>query len=221
MCGRFTLAVEPEELQEEFQIPEIPAEWQPRYNIAPTQPVAAILNSKKRNIEFLRWGLIPGWAKDISIGVRMINARAETITEKPSFRSAFARRRCLILANGYFEWKKNSKNRSTPYWFSLKNKKPFAFAGLWERYQNSLGDEVKSCTIITCEANEISIPIHDRMPVILPTEKYWAWLNEEDPKILKTLLVPSPSGFLVLNQVGHIVNNVQIDTPECILPVAA
>ena len=177
MCGRFTLAIEPEELQSEFQIPDLPAEWHQRYNIAPTQPVAVILDAKLRQIEFLHWGLVPSWAKDMSIGNRMINARAESLTEKPSFHSAFAKRRCLILADGYFEWRKNSKGPSIPYRFTLKNRAPFAIAGLWENWQKPEAGELKSCKIITCAANEIVLPIHDRMPVILPREKYWSWLE--------------------------------------------
>ena len=221
MCGRFTLAIEPEELQAEFQIPDLPAEWHQRYNIAPTQPVAAILDARQRQIEFLRWGLIPSWAKDISIGARMINAREESLAEKPSFRSAFAKRRCLIVTDGYFEWKKDTKGPSTPYRFTLKNNKPFAFAGLWESWRNPEGGELKSCTIITCAANEMALSIHNRMPVILPREKYWGWLEETDPEVLKSFLIPYPSKFMIASQVGRIVNNALIDTPECILPVAA
>ncbi len=220
MCGRFTLAIEPEELQSEFQIPDMAAEWHQRYNIAPTQPVTAILDSQKRNIEFLHWGLIPSWAKDMSIGTRLINARAESLTEKPSFRSAFASRRCLILTDGYFEWKKNPKGPSTPYRFTLKSGKPFAFAGLWESWRNPKGGELRSCTIITCAANEIEIPIHDRMPVILSREKYWLWLDKSTTEELKSFLVPFPSELMQAAQVGRVVNNAQIDTPECILPIA-
>jgi putative SOS response-associated peptidase YedK len=220
MCGRFTLAIEPEELQAEFQIPDLPAEWRQRYNIAPTQPVAVILDPVKRNIEFLHWGLVPGWAKDVSIGTRLINARAESLTEKPSFRTAFAKRRCLILTDGYFEWKKNPKGPSTPYWFTLKSEKPFAFAGLWETWRNPEGSELKSCTIITCAPNEIAIPVHDRMPVMLPREKYWLWLNETNPEVLKSFLVPFPSELMKATQVGRVVNSAQMDSPECILPEA-
>jgi putative SOS response-associated peptidase YedK len=221
MCGRFTLAIEPEELQAEFQIPALPAEWHPRYNIAPTQPVAVIIDSEQKQIEFLHWGLVPSWAKDISIGTRMINARAENLMEKPSFRTAFAKRRCLILTDGYYEWKKNAKGPSTPYRFTLKNHKPFAFAGLWESWRNPEGDELKSCTIITCAANQMAAPIHDRMPVMLPSEKYWSWLAQTDPEQLKSFLVPFPTEFMGAIQVGRLVNNAQIDNPECILPVGA
>lgn len=220
MCGRFTLAIEPEELQSEFQIPDLPAEWRQRYNIAPTQPVAAILDAKSRRVEFLHWGLVPSWAKDINIGARLINARAESITEKPSFRTAFSKRRCLILTDGYFEWKKNPKGSSTPFRFTLKTGKPFAFAGLWETWRKPDGEDLRSCTIITCAANEMALPIHDRMPVMLSRDKYWPWLESSDPKELKSFLVPFPSGFMQASQVGRIVNNAQIDSPECILPIA-
>jgi len=219
MCGRFTLAIEPEELQAEFQIPDLPAEWHQRYNIAPTQSVAAILDANQRDIEFLHWGLVPSWAKYMSVGIRMINARAESLTEKPSFRSAFSKRRCLILTDGYYEWKKNIKGPSTPYRFTLKTGKPFAFAGLWESWRNPEGGELKSCTIITCAANKIVLPIHDRMPVMLLREKYWFWLEETNPEELKSFLIPFPSELMNATQVGRIVNNVKIDTQECTLPV--
>jgi putative SOS response-associated peptidase YedK len=220
VCGRFTLAIEPEELQTEFQIPDMPAEWRQRYNIAPTQPVAAILDSQKRNIEFLHWGLIPSWAKDMSSGTRLINARAESLTEKLSFRSAFASRRCLILTDGYFEWKKNPKGPFSPYRFTLKSGKPFAFAGLWESWRNPEGGELRSCTIITCAANEMAISIHDWMPVILSREKYWTWLDKSTPEELKSFLVPFPSELMQATHVERVVNNAQFDTPECILPRA-
>jgi putative SOS response-associated peptidase YedK len=194
MCGRFTLSVDPVELQMEFQIPDMPAEWQPRHNISPTQPVAVLSDSHDRKLDFFYWGLVPSWAKDISIGSRLINARSETLTEKPSFRSAFQRRRCLILADGFYEWKKppQGKEKSSPYLFVLKNGKPFAFAGLWERWNNPDGDELLSCTIVTCSANTVVAPIHERMPVILDSHACWQWLDETDPKKLQSMLVGYP-----------------------------
>jgi len=149
----------------------------------------------------------------------MINARAETITQKPSFRSAYANRRCLILADGYYEWKKSTKGPSTPYRFTLKSHKPFAFAGLWESWRDPEGVLVKSCTIITCAANQMAAPIHDRMPVILPREKYWPWLEQKDKVELNSFLVSFPEELMVAFPVGRLVGNVQIDDPECILPV--
>jgi putative SOS response-associated peptidase YedK len=182
----------------EFQIPEMPAEWHPRNNIAPSQPAAVLCDSQNRKLDFFYWGLVPGWAKDISIGSRLFNARSETLSEKPSFRSAFQRRRCLILADGFYEWKKSPerKSKSTPYLFSLKNGKPFAFAGLWERWNNSEGSELLSCTIITCPANSIVAPIHDRMPVMFNSQSCWQWLDENDPKKLQSMLVGYPSELM-------------------------
>ena len=146
MCGRFTLGVEPVELQEAFDLSEAPVDWVLRENIAPTQPVAVLASAETRRIEYMRWGLIPSWAKDISIGSKMFNARAETIQEKPSFKTAFARRRCLIPADGFYEWQKQEKGPSKPFRFQLKGKQPFAFAGLWELWRSPEGDELKSCT---------------------------------------------------------------------------
>jgi putative SOS response-associated peptidase YedK len=222
MCGRFTLSVDPVELQLEFQIPEMPAEWRPRFNIAPTQPVAVLTDSKLRTIDFFQWGFVPGWAKDISIGSKMINARSETIMEKPSFRSAFQRRRCLILADGFYEWKRvpGEKGASSPYRFTLINGKPFAFAGLWERWQNSEGNELLSCVIITCPANSIVAPIHERMPVIFDSHSYWQWLDKNDPKELQSMLIGCAPELMQVYPVGKTINNPSFDDSSCILPIA-
>ena len=193
MCGRFTLGVEPVELQEAFDLSEAPVDWVIRDNIAPTQPVAVLASAETRRIEYMRWGLIPSWAKDISIGSKMFNARAETIQEKPSFKTAFARRRCLIPADGFYEWLKQEKGPSTPFRFQLKEKKMFAFAGLWELWRSPEGDELKSCTIITTEANEMVAKVHPRMPVILDTANCWQWLENRDPASLQRMLMPFPA----------------------------
>jgi putative SOS response-associated peptidase YedK len=198
MCGRFTIAVEPLELQEEFNIPEMPADWIIRYNVAPTQLIPVITNSSERKIEFYKWGLVRGWAKDASIGVRMINARAETIIEKPSFRKPFQKQRCLILADGFYEWKKGLHGRgpSEPYRFQKKDGKPFAFAGLWDAWHSPAGEEIRTCTIITCHANTVVAPVHERMPVILEKANYWKWLDETNENDLLNLLVPYSSAFV-------------------------
>jgi putative SOS response-associated peptidase YedK len=188
MCGRFTLGVEPVELQEAFDLSEAPVDWVLRENIAPTQPVAVLASPETRRIEYMRWGLIPSWAKDISIGSKMFNARAETIQEKPSFKTAFARRRCLIPADGFYEWQKLENGPSRPYRFQLLEKKPFAFAGLWELWRSPEGDELKSCTIITTEANEMVAKVHPRMPVILDTTNCWQWLEKKDVNGLQVML---------------------------------
>lgn len=193
MCGRFTLGVEPVQLQEAFDLNEAPVDWVLRENIAPTQPVAVLAFADNRKIEYMRWGLVPSWAKDLSIGNKLFNARAETIQEKPSFRTAFARRRCLIPADGFYEWQKQEKGSSKPYRFQLLEKKPFAFAGLWELWRSPEGDELKSCTLITTEANLLVAPVHPRMPVIFSTEDCWQWIEGREPACLQAMLKPFPA----------------------------
>ena len=175
MCGRFTLTADPNDLREAFPWVNIPEGVGPRYNIAPSQPVAVIPNDGQNQLNFFVWGLIPSWAKDPTIGNKMINARAETLTEKPSFRTAFRRRRCLIPASGFFEWKQNPGGKTkTPMYIRLKSGKPFALAGLWERWDSPDGSTVFSCTIITTQPNELMQGIHNRMPVMLPSQAYCA-----------------------------------------------
>jgi putative SOS response-associated peptidase YedK len=165
VCGRYTLKAPKKAIAEAFDLADVPP-LLPRYNIAPTQPVPVVRldpASGERGLALLHWGLIPSWADDPAIGHRLINARAETVAEKPAFRSAFKRRRCLVVADGFYEWKR--ENGKTPYYFRLKDDSPFAFAGLWDRWEK--GDElVASCTLITCEPNGVVAPVHDRMPVI-------------------------------------------------------
>src|SRR5258706_12216418 len=181
MCGRFTLTINPDELQQQFGLSEAPpAQLVPRYNIAPTQPVAVIANNSERVLELFQWGLIPSWAKDPKIGSKLINARAETLAEKPSFRTALKRRRCLVVADGFYEWKKQSGGKS-PMYIQLKDGQPFGFAGLWEAWQSPEDGLIKTCTIITTTPNALLADIHDRMPVILPREAYDQWLAPEEP----------------------------------------
>lgn len=221
MCGRFTIA-NPEQLKESFQEFTFPTEMQPRYNIAPTQPIAVVPNTSDGAVDFFHWGLIPHWAKDPKIGNRMINARSETLAEKPSFKNAYKRRRCLILADGFYEWRKEagSKNK-TPMWIHLESGEPFAFAGLWEIWQDGAsGSEVRSCTIITTEPNDFMAKIHNRMPVILPREAYDDWLDpaERKPDSLQGLLKPFPAELMTAYPVSRAVNNPRNDAPECIEP---
>ncbi len=222
MCGRFTLAVEPVELQEAFDLSEIPTDWVLRMNIAPTQPVAVLTSAAERKIDFMRWGLVPSWAKDISIGNKMFNARSETLAEKPSFRSAFARRRCLILADGFYEWQRNAsqKGSSIPFRFQLADKKPFAFAGLWESWHSSEGDELRTCTIITTSANTVVAPVHDRMPVILDRDTCWPWLEQTELTALQAMLVPYPPEKMIANQVDRIPSDPSISPTQGKLPLA-
>src|SRR5262245_49539638 len=179
MCGRYTLKANSHDVATLFDVPP-PADWKPRYNVAPTQMVACVRQKDTaRELVRLRWGLIPNWAKDPKIAYSLINARSETAATKPSFRSAMKRRRCLIAADGFFEWKKVGKAKM-PVHFHLKGGEPFAFAGLWEYWKPANGDAIESCTIMTTEANELVKPYHDRMPVILPTVHYDHWLDAKD-----------------------------------------
>jgi putative SOS response-associated peptidase YedK len=224
MCGRFTLTADPNQLRETFEWLNVPQEISPRYNVAPTQPVAVVANDGKNQLDFYVWGLIPSWAKDPEIGNRMINARAETITEKPAFRNAFRRRRCLILADGFYEWQKvPGQNTKTPMYIHLKSKGPFAFAGLWESWNSEDGSNILSCTIITTEPNALMQPIHNRMPVILPKEDYAFWLSpgEADLHQLQALLKPYDAGQMAAYPVSRLVNSPANDTPANIKPLAA
>ncbi|CAN5300959.1 SOS response-associated peptidase [soil metagenome] len=221
MCGRYTLRTPVNSLVERFKIDEYPSSIIPSYNIAPTQEVAAVVEQdEKRKLEMLRWGLIPSWAKDPEIGNRMINARGETVSEKPSFRKAFKVRRCLILADGFYEWQKTD-NGKQPYHVRMQDGSPFAFAGLWE-FWNGGGDEMRTCAIITTEANDLMNEIHHRMPVILPPEDYDLWLDpdfdEKEP--LTSLLRPCPDEAMEAYPVSRKVNRPANDEPGCIEPAA-
>lgn len=222
MCGRFTLTVDAEELRQAFPGLEIPDQVAPRYNIAPTQPVAVAPNDGKNRLDFYLWGLVPSWAKDASIGNRMINARSETLIEKPSFRTAFRRRRCLIPASGFYEWKQEAGSKTKiPMYIQLKSGAPFALAGLWESWNAPDGSILFSCTIITTGPNTLMESIHNRMPVILPPQAYATWLapGEADPQTLQNLLVPYPADEMAARPVSRLVNDPANDSPACIAPL--
>ncbi|MFQ5984755.1 MAG: SOS response-associated peptidase [Alphaproteobacteria bacterium] len=219
MCGRFTLKTPPEEWVKAFgleQRPNLP----PRYNIAPTQAVAAVRvkpGNGARELAALRWGLVPAWAEDPRIGARMINARAESVAAKAAFRAAFRRRRCLIPSDGFYEWQR-TRGKRQPFYVRLGAGAVFAFAGLWERWQGA-GDEVReSCAIITTEANEVVAPIHDRMPVILKPDDYGPWLEPAglDREAGQALLGPYPAQDMVAYPVGLRVNSPKDDDATCI-----
>jgi putative SOS response-associated peptidase YedK len=220
MCGRFTLRTRSASLIEQFGGAP-PPELGLRYNIAPTQMVAIVRSAPDTSVrqwQMVRWGLIPSWAKDASIGNRMINARAESIADKPSFRTAFRRRRCLIPADGYFEWQKTGSAKQ-PYYIRLDDDRPFAMAGLWERWLNPATNEpLQSCTIITTQANPLTQPIHDRMPVILDMADYEIWLDPQmqDPERLGILLRPFEGSSLRADPVETYVNSPRNDDPRCI-----
>lgn len=191
MCGRFTLTTDLKALAERFCVPASTANYSPRYNIAPTQPVIVVGDDGARYMKVMKWGLIPSWAKDPSIGSKMINARAETIAEKPSFRNALKKRRCLIPASGFYEWQKLGTGKQ-PLHIVLKSREPFAFAGVWEHWTSPEMEEVLTCTIITTAANELMKSVHDRMPVILSREDEAMWLDPKvhEPEKLLPLLKP-------------------------------
>jgi putative SOS response-associated peptidase YedK len=221
MCGRYTLATPVEKLAEEFGIDASSVDLPPNYNVAPTQGVAAVLaENGHRRLEILRWGLIPSWADDPQIGSRMINARAETAPEKPSFRRSFRERRCLIPADGFYEWKRTSGAKQ-PYYIHMKEGRPFAFAGLWESWKDDGGPEIRSCTILTTKPNALAGEIHDRMPVILPTGSYDVWLDPQaDRDELYGLLAPYPEDEMEAYPVSRFVNSPQNNDPRCIEPAA-
>lgn len=222
MCGRFTLTADMNALQNTFPWLNVPGELQPRYNIAPSQPVAVVPNDGKNQLDYYVWGLIPFWAKDPTIGNRMINARAETLAEKPSFKHAFKRRRCLVIADGFYEWRQEGKGLpKTPMYIQLESREPFAFAGLWENWNATDGSQVLSCTIITTRPNLLVEKIHNRMPVIIPPDSYHAWLEpgEQEASRLSELLRPYPAAEMLAYPVSTYVNSPNNDSPDCILPV--
>jgi putative SOS response-associated peptidase YedK len=219
MCGRFTLRARPQAVAEAFELLEL-SDLSPRYNIAPTQPVASVRLDPDRGGRVLvwqRWGLIPSWARDPSIGNRMINARAETVATKPAFRNAFAARRCLIVADGYYEWQKTAEGKQ-PYFIHRRDDAPFAFAGLWERWGP---ERLESCTIITTAANASMRSLHDRMPVILQPADYSRWLDPavRDGEALASVLRPARDDLLAADPVQPVVNNPRNDVPECVSPI--
>ncbi|OQP07346.1 hypothetical protein B1690_05555 [Geobacillus sp. 46C-IIa] len=219
MCGRFTLTADLEALQALFCF-RYQGPLAPRFNIAPSQEVLTVVVEEGERVgKMMRWGLVPFWAKDVRIGAKMINARSETVDEKASFRHAFKRRRCLIVADGFYEWRKEGEKK-VPYRFTLAAGAPFAFAGLWERWDGPSGP-LETCTIITTKANELVAAIHDRMPVILPSERHGDWLDPslDDSEYLKTFLQPYPSERMRMYEVSPLVNSPKNDVSACIEPV--
>ena len=219
MCGRYTLTCTPELIAEEFRLEAAP-DLQPRYNVAPSQEVVCVraaLPARIREAVTLRWGLIPAWAGDPAMGTRLINARAETVAEKPSFRKPFRERRCLVLADGYYEWKREGP-RKQPYHIRLKNERPFAFAGLWDRWSDDEGKTIESCTVLTTTPNERLASIHDRMPVILHPVAYEPWLDPglQDATRLLTFLTPYPADAMIAVPVSRRVNDPRVDDARCL-----
>lgn len=221
MCGRYVLEVTPDMLQQAFNLSSAP-EIAPRYNVAPTQYLPVITNEQPDTVSLHRWGLIPSWAKDESIANKLINARADGVADKPSFRSAFKRRRCLVPATGFYEWQKGDGKIKTPMFIHLNDQDVFAFAGLWEVWHSPDGSEIRTYTIITTDANDFMQPIHNRMPVILRREDYAAWLDPDDAPASKLLplLKPFDSARMDAYEVSRAVNTPSIDEPALIEPVA-
>jgi putative SOS response-associated peptidase YedK len=221
MCGRYTLSANKQRLKDTFLLWEFP-DLTARYNIAPTQAILAVKQEENSppKATMLRWGLIPSWAKDRKIAASLINARADTVATKPSFRTAFKRRRCLIAADGFYEWRKGTTPKQ-PFHIRRCDGQPFAFAGLWESWH---GDEqpIESCTIITTDANDVVRPLHDRMPAILAPRDYARWLDPvcSDPAVLQKMLRPYPAALMTTVPVSTFVNNAQNEGVEC-LAIAA
>jgi len=228
MCGRFVSATPPDQVAAYFDTEAPEALLEASYNVAPTNDVYAVLaDGSTRHLDAFHWGLVPIWAKDPKIGSKMINARAETLAEKSAYKAAFKRRRCLIPADGFFEWKKDPnagpKAKKQPYFIHHPDGEPYAFAGLWEVWRGPNKDQEpwRSCTIITTAPNEVMATIHDRMPVILPASAWDAWLDRDndDLDLLGKLLVPADPALTVLHPVSTLVNNVRNKGPELIAAV--
>jgi putative SOS response-associated peptidase YedK len=232
MCGRYTLFASPEEIAGIFSLP-VPEtarvlQGEPRYNIAPTTKVAAVRWSEGgdgRELVTFRWGLIPHWAKETKSGPLLINARGETVADKPAFRSAFRARRCLVIADGFYEWQK-LLDRKQPHYFQVDNGALFAFAGIWDRWEQSGGDGevVESCAIITTRANDLAKLVHDRMPVILSQESWDTWLRDvqydrTQQHTLRSLVCPFPNARMSAVPVSTIVNSARNDTQDCVEPI--
>ena len=224
MCGRFTNRAKPEQIEVEFKVGRMNANlYEPRFNIAPTQLIDVVFEPEsKRILSQLKWGLVPSWAKDPDSGNRMINARAETLTEKPSFREAFKSRRCIIPASGFYEWQKVEKGAKQPFYFYLKEREVFGFAGLWESWvDKTTGEKLETATIITTEANEVLKPVHERMPVILKPESYDEWLDakEKNTEKLRKFLAPYAAKEMDSHAVSRSVNIPDVDSAELIKPM--
>jgi putative SOS response-associated peptidase YedK len=219
MCGRFTLKTPAGEIVSEFNLHGITLDLGPRFNIAPTQDVLVVLRGDEdREARFFRWGLVPFWAKDPAIGNRMINVRAETVQEKPAFRSAFSKRRCLVVADGFYEWQAGPGGKQ-PYYIRRHDGRPFGFAGIWESW-GPKDDPLRTCAILTTDPNALMRPLHDRMPVIVPRDAYGPWLDTDSSvESCRELLGPCDDGDLDAYPVSTVVNSPRNDRAECLTPL--
>ncbi len=221
MCGRYTLTADGETVRTAYGLADAPFDYRPRYNIAPQQDVLVVANGREgRRAGVMRWGLVPAWADNAAEGARMINARSETVAERAAFREAFERRRCLIPADGFYEWRQ-AGGIKIPMRITL-GEQPFAFAGLWERWQRGDAAPLYTCTILTTSPADAIAAIHDRMPVMLRPEQYDTWLDlQTDPETLSALLQPYAGADLQAYPVSNLVNKVDNDGPECIEAITA
>lgn len=220
MCGRFVSSIPADELKKIFDLIETP-KLEPRYNVAPTQLTAVVRNQGERNrLDLLKWGLVPGWSKDPGFGNRLINARSESVAEKPAFRHAIKYRRCIIPVSGFYEWS-HSGALKQPYYIRMADHSPMCLAGLWEMWKAPDGNELETFTILTTAANRVVTPIHDRMPVILHPDSFSLWLshNMHDPQLLQPFYQPYPAQQLTAYKVPDLVNNPRFDSPACIAQV--
>ena len=218
MCGRYTIVAKAEEIEKRFKV-EVPETFTPRYNAAPTQILPVITNQNPSGLSFFHWGLIPSWAKDKSISSKLINARAETITQKASFKSAIKQRRCLVIADGFYEWKRSSKKSKIPYRIMLSSEALFSFAGLWEEYEDDEQQTIHTFTIITTTANVAISEIHERMPVILDEESEKIWLDpSKSTEEHLELLQPYREDLMSFHTISPLVNKVSNDHPQLIVP---
>ena len=218
MCGRFQLSVKGRHISERFNVELFDEFYKPNYNSAPSQKLPLITNAEPHKVSFYQWGLIPSWAKDPKIGYKMINTRSETVTEKASFKNAFKKRRCLVPANGFYEWKKNKAK--TPFRIFLKNEDVFSMAGIWETWHDAEERPVHTFSILTTTPNKLMQGIHDRMPVILPREFENAWLNETDEEKLIQLLKPYDAEKMDAYPVSNKVNSPANNGPDLLIPVS-
>lgn len=222
MCGRFVMISDLSVIGEEFNIQEFSADVKPSYNIAPGREVAALVHDRVNRLVSLKWGLIPSWTKNPAVEKGIINARAETVAEKPSFRDSFKKRRCLVLANGYYEWKKVGRNK-VPYYVCPRSERPFGFAGLYDTWTSKDERTFNTCTIITTEPNELLRSLHDRMPVIIPKDRESLWLDNSvtEEKSLLSILRPYVNEDMEVREVSTLVNSPLNDLPECIRPLSS
>ncbi len=222
MCGRFTTTMDIDTITEHFKIDIVEGEYSPLYNAAPTQNIPVVRDSHPRKLSFFRWGLIPSWAKDEKIGYSLINARSETVAEKPSFRQSFLKKRCIIVADGFYEWKKSDPNKRSsskqPYRITLRDNAPFAMAGLWEMWMTPQKQPLFTCTIITTNANSLLAPLHNRMPVILSAQAIETWLDSSvcEQSVLEPLLQPYLPDLMDYYPVSSLVNSPANNSPQVI-----